>query len=145
SILVVGSYRGPPSTPYDSMKTCIYAVASLALALAPELASAGTILQSPGSSSVAFEAEENVVLTPGTPTTFVITNDVTPSGNTALYAAGANNTAFPSSFASWSIKFATPGTYKVYFRWRANQLYTDADQNAANSFYAPNKLDSSTT
>ncbi|HXI50823.1 MAG TPA: hypothetical protein VNH84_04945, partial [Candidatus Saccharimonadales bacterium] len=127
------------------MKTCIYAVAGLALALAPELATAGTILQSPGSSSVAFEAEENVVLTPGTPTTFVITNDVTPSGDKALYAAGANNTGFPSSFASYSIKFASPGTYKVYFRWRANQLYTDADPNSANSFYAPNKLNASTT
>src|SRR5206468_10346091 len=78
-------------------------------------------------------------------TSFVITNDATPSGDTALYAAGAHNTGFPTSFASYSIKFSTPGTYKVFFRWRANELYTDADPNSANSFYAPNKLNSSTS
>ncbi len=100
-------------------------------------ATAGTILQAPNSTSVAFEAEENVTLAGGSPTSWVITNDVTPSGNLALYASGANGTAFPTSFASYSIKFSTAGTYKLYFRWRANQQFTDADPNAANSFYAP--------
>src|SRR5262249_21440438 len=76
-------------------------------------------------------------ITPGNPTSWVITNDVTPSGDHALYAAGANGTAFPTSFATYAIKFSTPGTYRVFFRWRANQLYTDADPNSANSYYAP--------
>src|SRR5262249_131052 len=107
-------------------------------------ARAATILQAPGSSAVAFEAEEDVVITPGTPTSFVITNDVTPSGDRALYAAGANNTGFPASFASYSIRFAVPGTYKVFFRWRANQLYTDADPNSANTFYPPVRFNAGT-
>ena len=122
--------------------TCVGAC--VALAGAPSLPAA-TILQASGSSSVAFEAEDNVVLTPGTPTSFVITNDATPSGNRALYAAGANNTGFPASFASYNIRFATAGTYKLYFRWRANELYTDADPNSGNSFYAPNKVNASTS
>jgi hypothetical protein len=92
-------------------------------------------IQPPSATYVAFEAESpKAILQGGSPTSFVITNDVTPSGNTALYAAGANNTGFPTSFASYGIKFNTPGTYKLYFRWRANQLYTDADPNSANSF-----------
>src|SRR5215210_91118 len=76
---------------------------------------AATILQNIGGNFVAFEAEENVKLTPGAPTSFIITNDVTPSGNTALFASGANGTAFPSSFASYAIKFSTAGDYKVNF------------------------------
>src|SRR5262245_12129395 len=104
------------NTPFSTL------IAALALTATAPVASAVTILQSPGSASVAFEAEENVTIVAGAPTSFVITNDATPSGNKALYAAGANNTGFPSSFASYSIQFATPGLYKVYFRWRANQL-----------------------
>ncbi|HKX62276.1 MAG TPA: hypothetical protein VJS65_10535, partial [Verrucomicrobiae bacterium] len=107
------------------------------LALLPLSGSAATILQAPNSTTVAFEAEENLTIIAGTPTSWVVTNDVTPSGSKALYASGANGTAFPTSFASYSIKFSTPGTYKLYFRWRANEQFTDADPNAANSFYAP--------
>jgi len=127
------------------MKTLILRLALSALATADPIASAATILQSPGSGTVAFEAEENVIIVPGSPTSFVITNDATPSGNTALFAAGVNNTAFPTSFASYAIKFSAPGIYKVFFRWRANELYTDADPNSANSFYAPNRFNSSTS
>ncbi|HYV32028.1 MAG TPA: hypothetical protein VEO53_13105, partial [Candidatus Binatia bacterium] len=102
-------------------------------------------VQPPGANYVAFEAETpKGILIGGTPTSFVITNDVTPSGDTALFAAGVNNTAFPTSFASYGIKFNTPGTYKLFFRWRANELYTDADPNSANSFYAPNKFNAAT-
>jgi hypothetical protein len=104
---------------------------------------AATVLQSAGANYVAFEAEENVTLTPGTPTSWVLTNDVTPSGDKALFAAGANNTTFPSSFASYAIKFSTPGDYKIFLRWRANEDFT-ADPNAANSYFAPLVLNAST-
>ena len=112
--------------------------------ITPSFAGAATILQGSGASFVAFEAEENVQLTPGTPTSFTITNDVTPSGSTALFASGANNTTFPTSFASYAIKFSAPGTYKVFFRWRANEDFT-TDPNAANSFYAPTRFGASTS
>src|SRR5438876_8998805 len=98
----------------------------------------------PANYTASEDEKPNVILIPGTPTSFVITNDVTPSGDTALFAAGVNNTAFPTSFASYGIKFNTPGTYKLFFRWRANELYTDADPNSANSFYAPNKFNAAT-
>jgi hypothetical protein len=107
-------------------------------------ARAGTILQAPGSSQVAFEAEENVLLKAGAPTSFVITNDVTPSGDTALFAAGVNNTGFPSSFASYRILFTTAGQYKVYLRWRASEDYTKNDPNAGNSYHLPSVFNSST-
>ena len=101
------------------------------------------ILQGAGANFVAFEAEENVALTPGAPTSWVITNDVTPSGAQALFAAGVNNTTFPSSFASYAIKFTTPGAYKIFLSWRANEDFT-ADPNAANSYFAPLLFNAST-
>jgi hypothetical protein len=112
--------------------------------IAPTPAHAANILQTPGANFVAFEAEENVVLTPGTPTSWAITNDVTPSGNKALFASGANGTTVPTSFASYAIKFSTAGSYKVFFRWRANEVYTDADPNAGNSYFAPKFFNAST-
>jgi hypothetical protein len=121
------------------------AVVMSVVAFAPFIARAATILQAPNSTSVAFEAEENVTILSGSPTSWVITNDVTPSGSKALYAGGVNGTAFPTSFASYSIKFRTSGTYKLYFRWRANEQFTDADPNAANSFYAPLAFNATTT
>jgi hypothetical protein len=114
------------------------------LLMAASVGRAATILQAEGSTTVAFEAEENVTLIAGSPTSWVLTNDVTPSGSKALFASGANGTAFPTSFASYAIKFSTAGTYKLYFRWRANEIYTDADPNSANSFYAPLVLNANT-
>ncbi|HWN94870.1 MAG TPA: hypothetical protein VNT99_07545, partial [Methylomirabilota bacterium] len=123
---------------------CLAAVVLAGLGLmAPAPVRAATILQTSGANFIAFEAEENVRLTPGTPTSFVITNDVTPSGSTALFASGANGTAFPTSFASYAIKFSTAGDYRVNFRWRANEDFT-GDPNAANSYYAPTFFGTST-
>src|SRR5687767_6425364 len=100
------------------------------------IASAATILQSAGANAVAFEAEANVTITPGTPTSFVITNDPTPSGSTALFTSGplGQGTDYPRGFASYSIKFNTPGLYKFFYRWRANPVYGQADLNTGNSF-----------
>ena len=122
----------------------LLAAAALFLAGGGRFAFAGTILQAPGSLHVAFEAEENVLLKAGSPTSFVITNDSTPSGETALFAAGVNNTGFPTSFATYRIHFTSAGQYKVYLRWRASEDYTKNDPNAGNSYHVPNKFGSST-
>jgi Bacterial Ig-like domain len=120
-------------------------LAALAL-LVPRPVEAAVILQSPGANNVAFEAEANVTLIPGTPTSFVITNDVTPSGSTALFTSGAvgAGTDYPRGFASYSIKFSTAGFYKFFYRWRANPTYGLADLNTGNSFRMPNKFNAST-
>src|SRR5256885_5270420 len=75
----------------------------------------------------------------GTPESWVSTNDVTASGGTALYASGANNTGnSPHSFAQYSIKFATPGIYYLYYRWKADAARTGGDVFTANSPPIPN-------
>lgn len=116
------------------------------LLLAPAAPGAVTILQSSGANFVAFEAEANVSITPGTPTSFVITNDPTPSGSTALFTSGplGAGTDFPRAFASYSIKFSTAGSYKLFYRWRANPAYGQADLNTGNSFRMPIRFNAST-
>src|SRR5512133_536531 len=97
-------------------------------ALAP-LARAATIFQAPNSTSVAWEAEDVLSITNTAPTLWAVTNDATASGVRALYAAGVNGTATPSSFASYGIRFRTAGTYTLFFRWRADKAFTDLDPN----------------
>jgi hypothetical protein len=87
---------------------------------------------------VAWEAEAIFSITNNPPTTWVVTNDATASGTQALYGAGANGTAAPSSFASFAIRFRSAGTYTLYFRWRADKAFTDLDANAGNSYFRPN-------
>ena len=60
----------------------------LAIALS---AHATTILQSPNSQFIAWEGEDVYSITnnPGSPDSFVVTNDATASGSRALYQAGA--------------------------------------------------------
>ena len=103
-------------------RIAVAAVAALVL-ITCRPADAAVILQSPGANSVAFEAETNVTLIVGTPTSFVITNDPTPSGATALFTSGplGGGTDYPRVFASYSIKLSTAGLYKYFYRWRANQ------------------------
>ena len=123
------------SQPCYAMKTSILSLRALLLGAAISLwlalaLPAATILQAPGANSVAFEAEAHVTITAGTPTSFVITNDPTPSGSTALFTSGplGQGTDYPRGFASYSIKFSTPGLYKFFYRWRANPVYGQADR-----------------
>src|SRR6185503_21018459 len=106
--------------------------------LAWPAARGATIFQAANSTYVAWEAEDTFSIVNGTPTTWVATNDATGSGNQALYAAGANGTTTPASFASYAIRFRAAGTYTLYFRWRADKAYTDLDPNSGNSYYRPN-------
>ena len=111
-----------------------------ALALCASLctvAHAATIFQSSGSSYIAFQGESVSSIIPGTPTSWVITNDATANGGKAIYEAGANQTASSSSFAYYSLSFTQPGTYTLYYRWRADPAYTVVDPNSANSFRVP--------
>jgi len=86
---------------------------------------------------VAFQAERVSSIQPGTPTSWIVTNDATALGSKALYQSGVNQTATPASFAYYSLKFSTPGTYSLYYRWRADKTFTDRDPNSANSFRLP--------
>ena len=104
-------------------------------------AHATTILQSPNSQFIAWEGEDVYSITnnPGSPDSFVVTNDATASGSRALYQTGANQTAPPPySAALFALKFSTPGTYTLYFRWRGLKERTDQDVTGANSFFIPN-------
>ncbi|HEY6225841.1 MAG TPA: PA14 domain-containing protein, partial [Verrucomicrobiae bacterium] len=102
------------------------------------VARGATIFQAANSTYVAWEAEDTYAIANTSPTTWVATNDPTASGAHALYAAGVNQTASPASFASYAIRFRVPGTYTLYFRWRADKAFTDLDPNSGNSYYRPN-------
>ena len=98
---------------------------------------AATIYQTAGNNAIAFEAESVRALSNAPPTLWVITNDATASGGTAIYQAGDNGTASSSSFAYYSLKFSQPGTYYLFYRWRADKTRTDQDANGGNSFRVP--------
>jgi len=100
-------------------------------------ARAATIFQASNSQSVAWEAEDTFSITNAPTTLWIATNDATASGNRALYQAGENQTAFSSSFAFYTIKFRTAGTYSLYIRWRGDKARTDQDANTANSYRRP--------
>lgn len=95
------------------------------------------LVQGPTDSFVAFQAERISSVLPGTPTSWTVTNDATAIGSKALYQSGVNQTATPSSFAYYTLKFSSPGTYSIYYRWRADKTFTDRDPNSANSFRLP--------
>ena len=99
---------------------------------------AATILQSSGSAHVAFEAEVPSPLINAGSTTWVVTNDSSAIGGSALYIGGTtDNGTSPHSFVQYQIKFATAGTYHLYYRWKADSTRTVADQFTANSAWIP--------
>ncbi len=105
----------------------------LAVATGPD-AGATVIIQGSGASHLAFEAEANPTLINGTPTFWAAKAEATASGGQALIADGPNSTGdSPHSFAQYSIRFATAGTYYVYYRWRADESRTGGDVFTANS------------
>src|SRR6185436_5983060 len=132
---------------YTTMKISIFkalpiiAVSLGALFAPPLKTSAAVVLQAPGSSYVSFEGETKGTFVNGTQTFWVSTNDVTASGGNALYIEGTtlNGTA-PHSFVQYQIKFAAPGAYRLYYRWRADAARTVADQFTGNICFIPNAL-----
>jgi hypothetical protein len=100
---------------------------------------AAVILQSSGSAYVSWEAETDSKIINGTPAFWIRTNDAAASGGAALYIAGTTDNALaPHSFVQYEIKFATAGTYNLYYRWKADAARTVADQFTANSTLIPN-------
>ena len=124
------------------MKTLVTFLALTVLVMHPLCTvNAVVIVQPAAGTVVAFEADSTATIIAGTPESWVSTNDVAASGGTALYAGGNNNTATsPHSFAQYSIKFATPGTYYLYYRWKADAARTGGDVFTANSSQIPNQF-----
>lgn len=106
-----------------------------------------TISQGAQEAFVSFEAERpGVLVTPGTPESWVPAVDSTASGGAALKADGVNNTATaPHSFAQYFIQFASAGTYYIYYRWRADEKLTGADPFTANSAFIGSQFGSFVT
>jgi len=116
---------------------CLLAAASCAVSVLH--VGAVTILQGGSATYVAYEADTTAAVIPGTPESWVSTNDVTASGGTTLYSDGVNATATsPHSFAQYSIRFTTAGSYFLYYRWRADPARTGGDAFTANSSQIPN-------
>ena len=105
---------------------------------------AAVIMQAPQATTVAFEAENFGVISNTAPTLWQFKDDAEASGGKVLVAGGENQTANPSSFINYSIRFATPGTYTIYYRWKADVARAGNDINSANSFKIPNKFGAGT-
>ncbi len=95
------------------------------------------IPQGPTENFIAFQAERASTITNSAPTSWVVTNDVPANGGLSIYQAGDNGTAFSSGFATYTLKFQTPGSYRLYVRWRADVARSTQDQNGANSYRVP--------
>ncbi|MCL5097647.1 MAG: hypothetical protein M1608_08985 [Candidatus Omnitrophica bacterium] len=95
------------------------------------------IVQGASDNYIAFETDTKVTLRNAPLTLWAVTNDTPASGGSALYATGDNQTANSSSFALYYLKFAKPGTYAVYYSWRADQRITDSNNSGGNSFRLP--------
>lgn len=98
--------------------------------------------QDTGADYIAWEGEAVYSITndPTATDKFVVTNDATASGTSALYQTGNVNTTDvngPRSFASFALKFKTPGTYTLYYRWRVLQERYNAAPDGGNSFFIP--------
>ncbi|MCK6500851.1 MAG: hypothetical protein L6Q38_15350, partial [Nitrospira sp.] len=87
---------------------------------------------------MAFEAENTTTRVQGTPETWDTRSDASASGGSSLVAGGTNSTGdSPHSFAQYQIKFATAGTYYLYYRWKTEEARTAGDNATANSSWIP--------
>jgi hypothetical protein len=105
-----------------------------------DLANSATDLIAQGATQefVAFEAENFSSLVASTPTTWTVTNEPAASGGASIFQSGQNDTAAQPSFVFYTLRFSRPGTYTLYYRWRADAVRTGQDANGANSFRRPN-------
>jgi hypothetical protein len=117
------------------------------LLLAPMARGAVTILQSSGATAVAWEAEkygtylDDPFTAPAPPRVFwTPTNDAAASGGAVLYVlspTGANITSNAISYVDYRLQFTTPGTYRLYTRWKADAVWASGDRFTANSYWTP--------
>lgn len=126
------------------MKSCVSRKWLAALAASASLAAgsalhAATIFQGSKNAYVSFEAETAATVINGTQTTWGTADDLAASGGKVLSIGGTtDNGTSPHSYIQYEIKFATPGTYNLYYRWKADAVRTVADQFTANSCWIPN-------
>ena len=141
------------------MKTPLPLLCSLLLfSRAFDSAQAQNILQPADGSAVAFKADLGLAGLVNTPNSqldaWVSIPDPSAAGGTALYCNTSNAPPFangingaggpqfgrPNSFVTYTINFAQPGTYTVYYRWRANPavVAANSDNSQANSAFFPN-------
>ncbi len=100
-----------------------------------------TVLQAAGATYAAFEAESPSSLAAGAPENWIVMSDAAASGGSGLLADGTTSTGdSPHSFAQYRIDFRTPGTYYLYYRWRAEAARTGSDTAAANSSWIGSRL-----
>jgi hypothetical protein len=131
------------------------AAAFLALAaagaLAPPAGAQVIIFQRPTEAFIAFEAERNAtIVNPPAAVGNLTFNtnfaDATASGGNVLYVV-SNGTdpatqqplgAPTAGTATYNLRFAQPGTYTLYYRWKANgDPAVQTGGNEANSFWVP--------
>src|SRR5689334_15485337 len=116
------------------------ATAIIAGLTSPSTFAASTAIQASGATYLAFEAE-NAQLIAGAPENWETKTDALASGGKALTIAGTNSTGdSPHSFAQFKVKFATAGTYYLYYRWLADPARTGGDIFTANSIWIGNRF-----
>ncbi len=99
------------------------------------------VIQGNGETFLAWEAETKGNLIAGTPENWFAKSDTAASGGGAIVADGTNSTGdSPHSFAQFNLKFGTPGTYYLYYRWRADAARTGGDAFTANSSWIGNRF-----
>jgi hypothetical protein len=153
-----------PTCSYMKLNLILVA-ASLAALANINLARAQTILQPADGSAVAFEADIGTASIFNTADTtkasWISAADANASGGTALYAnttnvppyangingAGGPQFGRPNSFITYNIQFSQPGTYYLYYRWRANPavVAANSDNSQGNSAYLPSTFGSFVT
>ena len=107
------------------------------LLLSPHTGAATTILQSSSTTAVGWEAEKYGAYLSDPREYWTPTNDTAASGGGVLYIFGENITSAPVSFVDYRIKFATAGTYRLYYRWKADVAFAAGDRFTANSIWMP--------
>src|SRR5262245_34259101 len=132
-----------PLVPFQLLFGC--ALSLLLVLLTSAARGAVTILQSSGSGAMAWEAEQHgayqndplMVTTPSPAEIWSPTNHTPASGGKVPYALGENITAFPASYVDYQLQFATPGSYRLYIRAKADAVWASADRFTANSLWIP--------
>jgi hypothetical protein len=124
------------------MKTLmtVSAVFLVGAAGVPTPVKADQVIQNPGANFIAFEAELSGTISNGAApgNVFVNIDDAGASGGGALFTSNAtanyNAGSTPTSFDTFSLTFATPGSYTLYYTVKSAAESVALDAFAGNSF-----------
>lgn len=98
------------------------------------------LAQAAGTDYVAFEAENADEITSNGVIKWELLPDPEASGGQALNAQGTSTIATPGGIARYKFRFATPGKYVLYTRWRADREIAASEPFGANSYSYPRTL-----